>query len=155
MRTRKEFDEPRRTHKLETAVGETCREMEKYQLSESHSHPGDGRRKDSSGRGKKSTELGALTSWRRQRDGLVKMRKETGRVRCTNQLETAKDGLVRTGKETDRGRRAHSLETAEEETCQEMKRYRASEAHSLPEDGKGRDLSGREKNQTERGALTS
>ena len=84
-----------------------------------------------SGLGKKQTDLDALTSWRRQREGLVRTRKETGRPR-----------------------RTHVLETAEGGTCQDTERSRPSEAGSHSRDGRGRDLSGDGKKPTDRSALT-
>jgi hypothetical protein len=69
--------------------------------------------------------------------------------------EDGRERFVRTRKETDRARSTHVLETADEGTCQETKRNRTSEGHSLPGDGRAMDLSGREKKPTERGALTN
>ena len=79
VRTRKEADRPRRTHKLETAEGGTCQDMERNRPTEAHSHPGDGRRRDLSGHEKKPTDQGALTPWRQQ-EGLVRTRKEIDRA---------------------------------------------------------------------------
>ena len=132
VRTRKETDRPRRTHQLETAERGTCQDTERNRPTEAHSQTGDGRGKDLSGHGKKLTDRGGLTSWRRQREGLVRTRKETNRLR-----------------------RTHILETAERGTCQDIERNRPTEAHSQPGDGRGRDLSGLEKKPTDRGALTS
>ena len=106
--------------------------MERTQLAEAHSHAGDGRRRDLSEHGKKPTDRSALTAWRRQREG-----------------------LVRTRKETDQPRHTHILETAVEETCQNTERNRPTEAHSHPGDGRGRDLSGNRKKPAEQGTLTN
>ena len=84
-----------------------------------------------SGYGKKSTEQWTLTLWRRQREGVVRIRKETNGARCTYSLERAEDG-----------------------TCQDMERNRPSEGHSQPGDDKGRELSGHGKKPTSRGTLT-
>ena len=88
---------------------------------------------------------GALTFWKRQREGLVRTQKETDRARHTHVLETAeggtcqdtqmnrrkgaltlwkrqREGLVRTQKETDRARHTHDLKTAEGGTCQDTGR---------------------------------
>ena len=46
--------------------------MERKQLSEGHSHTGDGRWRDKSRHRKKATEKGALTDWRWQREGQVR-----------------------------------------------------------------------------------
>ena len=113
------------------AEGGTCHNMERNRASESHSHPGEGRGRDLSGHRKKSTERGALTSWRRQREGLVKTQKETDRVMHTHQLEMVEGG-----------------------TCQDTERNRPSEAHSLSGDGKRRSLSGHRKKLAKRGTLT-
>ena len=154
MRTQKETGQARHTHKLETAErgicqdternrpseahsqtgdgrGGTCQDIERDRPTESHPHPGDGRGRDLSGHRKKSLERGALTSWRRQREGLVK-----------------------TQKDTDRAMRTHQLEMAEGGTCQDSQKDQSSDAHSLPGDGRGRDLSGHRKIPTERGTLT-
>ena len=81
---------------------------------------------------KKPTDRGALTTWRRQREG-----------------------LVRTRKETDRPRRTHILKTAEGGTCQDTERNQSTEAHSHPGDGRERDLLRHRKKPTDRGALTN
>ena len=47
------------------------------------------------------------------------------------------------------------LETAEEVTCQDTESKHMSEGYPPAGDGRGRDLSGHEKNTTERGGLTS
>ena len=108
--------------------------MERNRLTEAHSQTGDGRGRDLSGHGKKTTYRGALTSWRRQREGLVRTQKETDRPRCTH---------------------IPILETTEGGTCQDTERNRPTEAHSLSGDGRERDLSGHGKKQTDRGALTN
>ena len=80
VRTRKQTDRGRRTHILETREGGICQDMERNRPTEAHSHAGDGRGRDLSGHGKKPTDRGALTSWRRQREGLVRTRNETDRA---------------------------------------------------------------------------
>ena len=52
-------------------------DMERNQLSKERSLPGDHRGGDKSGHGKKTTEQGALTSWRPQREGQVRTQKES------------------------------------------------------------------------------
>ena len=99
VRTRKQIDRGKDTHLLETADGATCQNTETNRPREGHSRPGDGRGSDLSGHGNKSTDRGALTNWRRQREGLVRTRKEANRARRTHQLETA-DG--RTFQDTER-----------------------------------------------------
>ena len=88
----KETEQARRTHNLETADGRTCQNTERNQLSKAHSPTEDSRGRDSSGHGKTPTKQGALTSWRQQRERLVRTREETNQARCTHQLETAKGG---------------------------------------------------------------
>jgi len=101
-------------------------------LSEVHSLAGDGRGRDLSGHRKNGTKQCALTYWRWQREG-----------------------VIRTWKECHRARRTHSLVTVEGGTCQDMERRRLREEHSLPGDGRGKDLSRHGKNATEQGTLTS
>ena len=125
-RTQKEINRARRTHFLETAEGGTCQATERDQPTKADSPTGDSRERDLSGHGKKPMAQGALTSWRWQREG-----------------------LVRTQKETDRPRHTHSLETVEGGTCQDPERDRPTEANSLSGDGRGRDLSGHRKKPTE------
>ena len=96
MRIRKENEQATRTHKLETAEGGTCQDTERNRAGDVHSLPGDGRGRDLSGHenkpspsrnadllagddrgrglsghGKKLTDRGALTAWRRQRKRIV------------------------------------------------------------------------------------
>ena len=154
----------------------TCQDTERDQLRKAHSPTGGGKGRDLSGHRKKPSERGALTSWRQQRERLVRIWKEADQARHTHSLETAEGGtcqnmertrpseahslsgdgrLVRAQKETDRVRRTHFLETEEGRACQDKERTRRSEAHSRPGDGRGRGLSGHGKKLTERGPLTS
>ena len=132
VRTQKEIDRPRRTHILETAEGGTCQDTERNRPIEAHLHPGDGRGRDLLGHGKKSTDRGVLTSWRRKREGLIRTWKEIDRPRCTHPLETPEGG-----------------------TCQNTETNRPTEVHSPTGDGRGRELSGHENKPTDPGALTS
>jgi len=91
--------------------------MERKQLSKGHSHPGDHRGRDLSGHRKKGTKQGALTSWRPQREGLVRTQKESNQARGTHILETTGEGLVRTWKESNQARGTHILETTGEGAC--------------------------------------
>ena len=180
VRTCMETDRPRRTHFLETVEGRSCQDTQGNRPTEAHSLPGDGRGRDLSGHGKKAAKRGALTNCRRQREGLVRTRKETDRQRCTHFLETAErgtyqdtqgnrptdrgalttwrqqnEGLVRTRKETNRPRRTHKLETAEGGSCQDTQGNRPIEAHLQTGDSRGRDLSGHARKPTDRGPLTN
>ena len=125
-------DRARHTHSLEMAEGGTCQGIERNRSREACSHSGDGTGRDTSGHGKKPTDRGALTAWIRQRERLVRRRKEIGRARDT-----------------------HLLDTAKVETCQNTKRNRPSEVHSRPGEGRPSDFSEHGKKSTERGALTS
>ena len=131
VRTWKEIDRSRGTHSLETAEGGACQDIERNRLREGHSLPGDGRGRDLSGHGNKSTEQRALTLWRRQKEEIVRIRKETNRAKCTHSLEKAEDGI-----------------------CQDMERNPPSEGTHNLEMIKGRGLSGHGKKPTSRGALT-
>ena len=85
-----------------------------------------------SGHEKNPTKRGALTNWRRHREGQVRTRKESDRAMGTHFLETASGG-----------------------TSQDTERLQPSKGHSLSGDGIGRDRSGHRKDPTERGALTN
>ena len=100
-----------------------CQETERNIPDEAHLLSRDSRVRDLSELIKKSIEQGALTSWKRRREGAVRTRKETARAR-----------------------RTHFLETAEGGTYQDTERNRPSEAHSLSGDSRGKDLSGHGKN---------
>ena len=144
VRTLKQTDRARYTHVLEVAERRTPQDAERNRPSKAHSHTGDCRERDLSGRIKKPTERGALTSWRQQRDLSGHRKKLTERGALTS-WRWQREGLVRTQKETDRARRTHILEMVERGTCHDTERYRSSEAHSLPGDGGRRDLSGHRK----------
>ena len=132
VRIQKDTDRPTRTHILETAEGCTCQDTERNRPTDAHSPTGDGRGRHLSGHRKRQADRRALTSWRWQREV-----------------------LVRTRKETDRPKHTHPLETEEGGTCQDTERYRPTDAHSLSGDGRGRHLSGHGQKQTDRRALTS
>jgi hypothetical protein len=63
------------------AEGGAYQDTERSGPSEADSRSEDGRGRDLSEYRKKLTEHGALTSWRRQREGLVRPQKETERAR--------------------------------------------------------------------------
>ena len=86
IRTRK-GDRARCTHSLETAEGGTCQDTERRRLSETHSLTGDNKGRNLSGHGKE-TGQGALTTWRQQREELVRTRKESNWARGTHFLDT-------------------------------------------------------------------
>ena len=67
----------------------------------------------------------------------------------------AEGGTRQDTEEIDRVSVTHFLEMAEGGTHQNTERNRPSEGHSLPGDGRVRDLSGHRKKTTEQGALTS
>ena len=107
-----------------------------------------------SGLGKKPNERVALTPWRRQREGPVRTPKELNRARHTHFLETA-EGKTCQDTKRDRTSKTHSPPRDHRgRTYQDTEGNWPSEAHSLSGDGKGMDLSGHRKRQTERCALT-
>ena len=161
------------------AEGETCKDTQGNRPTEVHSLSGDGRWRGLSGHTRKPTDRGPLTNWRRRREGLVRKRKETDRLRPTHKLETAEGGTCQdtqgnrpteahsrsgdsrgrdlsghTRKPTD-FRHTHFLETAEGRSCQDTQGNRLTEAHSQTGDGRGRDLSGHARKPTDRGPLTN
>src|SRR5205807_1458902 len=85
----KEADQTMGTCQLEMAEGGTCRDTERSRLSKRNSLPRNGKGRDLSGHGKKLTKREALTSWRWQREGLVRTRKENNEGRGTHKLEMA------------------------------------------------------------------
>ena len=89
MKTRKDSKFTSNTHLLETAEEGTYQDIERKQLREGHSLPGDSRGRDFSGEEKKPSKRGALTSWRQQREGLVRTWKDSNTERGTHLLETA------------------------------------------------------------------
>ena len=91
------------THFLEVAEGRSGQDKERDRGSDGHSLSRDGRR-DLSRYGKKRSEQGALTSWRRQGEGLVSTRNESVRSRAlTNWRRQKKDMSTRGKKPTRRG----------------------------------------------------
>ena len=155
VRTRKETDRARGTHQLETAEDGACQETERNRLSKAHSRPRNGRERYLSGHGKKPTERGALTSWRRQREGLVRTKKKPTDQGTLTFWRRQRERLVRTRKKIDRARRTHFLGTAERGTYQDTERKSPGEGYSPTGDDRRRDLSGHRKKQTERGTLTN
>ena len=112
---------------------------------------------DLSRHGTKETERRALTSWRRQRAGLVRTRKikRPSDVHSLPGDGRGKDLSGRTRKATDRATRTHQLETEDGGICQDAESNRLSEAHSHSGNVRGTNLSGHEKKQTERRGLTN
>ena len=88
VKTQKESDRARGTHELETESGGTNQDMERIPPSEGHSLSGDDVERDRSEHIKNPTGQGALTNWRRHREGQVRKRKESDRARDTHILET-------------------------------------------------------------------
>jgi hypothetical protein len=177
VRARRVTDRARPTHSLEMAEGETYQDTERNRPSKAYSHPGDRRGSELSGNGKKHTERGRLTSWRQEREGLVRTRKETDQARPTHQLDTAERGTCQDAernrpsgahslssdsrgtdflgqKETDRAKPTYSLETVGRDLSEHGK-SRPSKAYSPAGDRRRRDLSGNRKQPTERGPLTN
>ena len=92
VRARTETDRRRRAHILETEEVVTYQDMERNRESEVHLRSGDGRGSNLSGHGEKVTDRGALTFWRRQREGLVSTRKRTDQTRHAHFLDIAEYG---------------------------------------------------------------
>ena len=183
VKTWKETDRKRGTHQLEMEERGTCQDTEINQPSERHSRPGgdlsgrakkpaekgrsppgDGRGRDLSGCGGKPTEQGEPTSWRRQREGLVKTWKQTN-LRDSQTGDGRRDdlsghgnkptergaltswrrqrgGLVRTLKEIDRVRGTHFLEMQKEglfRTWNEANRARGTHFLGTAEEGSCQD----------------
>jgi hypothetical protein len=105
---------------LESAGGgtRTSQSRKRNQVSDGNSRPREHRQRDKSEWEKKRSERRALTNWRAERDGQVRMGKETERAKGTHQLEDA-----------DRG------------TSQSGKRKRASDEHSPPGEPRRKDKS--------------
>jgi hypothetical protein len=94
VKTRKETEQAVHSHTGDSRG--TCQDTERNRASKAHSPTGDSRGKDLSGHGKKQTERGSLTSWRQQREGLVRTRKGTDLARGmgTHILEMQREGQV-------------------------------------------------------------
>ena len=69
VRTQKQSHRARGTHQLETASGRTGQDTETIPPSKGHSHSGDGIEQDKSAHRNHPTKRGALTFWRRHREG--------------------------------------------------------------------------------------
>jgi hypothetical protein len=106
LRTRKETDRPTRTYRLETIEGGTCQDTERIRPPDAHSPTGDGRERDLSEHGKNPTDRRTLTSWRRQREALVRTWNKSDRPTRTHMLETAEEAIVRTRGKKQTNRRA-------------------------------------------------
>ena len=121
IRKRKEREKTGSTHELDTTQREGCQDTERNRYRKRHSLSGDGKgglvRHEMT-----ETERGALTSWGRK-----------------------KDELVRAQKDSDEEGGAHCLETAEGMTYQDKETKRLSKGHLLSEEGRGMNLSGHEK----------
>ena len=155
VRTPKEIDRPRRTHELETGEGATCQDTERNRQTKPHSLAGDGRGSNLSGHRKKSTDRAhSLAGDGRGSDLSGHRKRSTNRAALTS-WRRQRERLVRTPKEIGRPSRTHFLETGEGVTCQDTERNRPTEPHSLAGDGRGSDLSGHRKKSTDRAALTS
>src|SRR5437879_5034517 len=88
VRTRKECEQARGTHVLESPDTETSQDTERMRASEGHSRPGEPRHRDKSGHGRNASQRGALTNWRAQTQRQVRTRKECEPARGTHVLES-------------------------------------------------------------------
>jgi len=116
----------RDTHILKSTDRQKGQDMERIQVSEGHSLPGEHRQTDKSRQGKNLTELGALTNWRAQMGRQFRRWKESNQARGTHQLESA-----------DRW-------TSQE--SQDMERIQPSKGHSPTGECRQMDKSGHGKN---------
>ena len=178
VRTWKESNGARGTHKLETAEGRSGQGMVRKWPSEGHSHSGYRRGRDESGHRRKVTKLGHLqTGDRRGRNKLGHEKKEPskghsppGDHRGRNKsghgkkvtergvltlLRPYREGQVRQQKESDQMRGTHILKTAEGGASHDPERKRLNKGHPHTGDGRGKDESGHGKKATKRGAHTN
>ena len=116
---------------LKTASGGTSQDTERIRPSEGYLQTEDGIRRDKSGHRNNPTARGALTYWSWDREGQVRIQKESDRARGTHILESESGG-----------------------TSQDTESIQLSMGHSLSGDRIGRDKSGHGKNPAERRALT-
>lgn len=86
------------TYRLETAVGGICQDTEMMRLCDWYSLTDDTRLMNLSGQVKKATVGGALTNWRRQKEGLVSTRKTTDRVSVLTSCRRQGEGVVKANK---------------------------------------------------------
>ena len=126
VKTQKQSHRARGTHILETASGGTGQDTETIPPSEGNSHPGDGIGGDRSEHRNNPTERGALTLWRRHREGQVRTQKQSYRARGTHTLKMASGG-----------------------TSQDTETILPSKGHSHSGDGIGRETSEHRNNPTE------
>ena len=149
---KKEIDRPRCTHELETADRGTCQDMKRSRPTEAHSLSGDGRGTcqdtKESDRPRHTHKLGTPDG------GTCQDTEQTDKLRHTHVLEIIKGGTCQDTGETNRAGRTHILKRAEGGTCQDTERNRSTEAHSLPGDGRRRDLLGHGNKPTDQGTLT-
>ena len=127
----------------------------KKRPNEGHSHPGDHSGSDLLGHGKEVTGQGALTSWRPQREGLVRIDTEREQQ---SKGHSPTGGHRRTCQDTERKQlgKGHSLaRDHRERDLSNIEQKQPSKGHSPTGDHRGRDLSGHGKKETKQGALTS
>ena len=126
VKTRKETDRARGTHKLETASGGRSQDTERNRPSKGHSRPGDRIGSDKSRYGKKPTGQGVLTNLRPRREGQV----STERNRPTEGNSPPGDRIGRDksgyGRKESTARGTHLLENASGGTSQDTGRNRPS-----------------------------
>jgi hypothetical protein len=89
VRTRKDFEQARGTHLLQSADRGTSQDTERIQASKGHSRTGERRERHKSGHGMNPTERGAHTYWRAQTEVQVRTRDESDRARGTHVLKSA------------------------------------------------------------------
>ena len=107
-------------------------EYGKMRAKKGHSRPREPKRSNTSGHGMNARQREALTN-------------------CRAQVETQ----IRECKECESARKTHLLDCQDKVTSQDKKRTRISEGHSQTGVPRGRDRSGREKNESQQGNLTA
>jgi hypothetical protein len=128
----KETERATGTYELERTDRGTSQNRKRNQMSDKHSPPGERGQRDKSEWENKPSERRALTDWRAQTEGQVRIGKETKQATGTHQLESADGG-----------------------TSQSGKRNRASNGHSQTGEHRQRAKSESEKKLNERRALTN
>jgi hypothetical protein len=104
----KEIKRVRDTHELERVERGSSHDGERNVASKGDSRSGEGRGTVKSGRQKKQSEKRALTFWSGQREGRVRIAKETEQVRGTHNLGRAEAASSQDG-ERNGGSKGHSL----------------------------------------------
>jgi hypothetical protein len=104
----KEIKRARRTYALDRAEGRASQNDDRKRTSEAHSHSGNSKREGQIRTAKERGRGRALTSWKAQREELVRIARNREQARSTHILESASAGISQDG-ERKQGREANSL----------------------------------------------